>query len=363
VSYPSDQVNPSSAIRLDTGFPANALTEFIPQFASYGSRDFNLRPAYVQQWNFTLERQIHSVLFGASYVGNKGTKLARLKQVNQPVPGPGNVNSRRPYLGFGSINNVESSGGSIYHGLLLKAEKRFTRGLSFLGSYTFSKAIEDSGSPALDNIPTAGPDAPQDPRNLRLDRGLSPHDVRHRFVYSGVYELPFGRGKAFLKDASSLVDAFLGGWQMNAVATLQTGRHFTLGNSVDQSNTGSSNVRANVARDPRLPKSERTLQRFFDTSAITVPAPFTYGNAGRNTGEGPGQVNLDLSLFKSFFFNRDTTGHFRPNEIQFRVEAFNISNTPQFQNPNRILGTSQFGSITDLVNTSRQIQFALKFFF
>jgi hypothetical protein len=112
-----------------------------------------------------------------------------------------------------------------------------------------------------------------------------------------------------------------------------------------------------------LPESQRTVQRFFDTSAITVPAQYTYGNAGRNTGEGPGQVNLDLSLFKSFFFNRDSSGHFRPNELQFRVEAFNISNTPQFQNPNRILGTSQFGSITDLVNSARQIQFALKFFF
>jgi Carboxypeptidase regulatory-like domain/TonB dependent receptor-like, beta-barrel len=363
VSYPSDQVNTSSAIRLDTGFPSNALTEFIPQFASYGSRDFNLRPAYVQQWNITLERQVHSILFGASYVGNKGTNLARLLQVNQPVPGSGGVNSRRPYLGFGSITNVESSGNSIYHGLLLKAEKRFTRGLSFLGSYTYSKAIEDSGSPALDNIPTAGPDTPQDPRNLRLERGLSPHDVRQRFVFSGVYELPFGRGKSFMNDAHSVAEALLGGWQVNGVSTLQTGRHFTFGNSIDQSNTGSSNVRANVDRDPRLPKSQRTIQRFFDTSAISVPAQFTYGNAGRNTGEGPGQVNLDLSLFKNFFFNRDTSGHFRPNELQFRVEAFNITNTPQFQNPNRIKGTSQFGSITDLVNTSRQIQFALKFFF
>jgi hypothetical protein len=166
-----------------------------------------------------------------------------------------------------------------------------------------------------------------------------------------------------MKDAHSVADAFLGGWQLNGVVTLQTGRHFTFGNSVDQSNTGSSNVRANVVQDPRLPKSQRTVQRFFDTSALAVPAAFSYGNAGRNSGEGPGQVNLDLSLFKSFFFNRDSSGHFRPNELQFRVEAFNVSNTPQFQNPNRILGTPQFGSITDLVNTARQIQFALKFFF
>src|SRR5262249_9164567 len=149
--------------------------------------------AYVQQWNFTLERQIASFLFGASYVGNKGTHLARQLQRNQPLPGPGAVNDRRPVAGYGNINTIESSGNSNYHGLLLKAEKRFTSGVSFLLSYTFSKAIEDSGSPALDST-SAGSDQPEDPRNLHLERGLSPNDVRHRFVYSYLYELPVGKG-------------------------------------------------------------------------------------------------------------------------------------------------------------------------
>lgn len=361
-AFPSDQIDPSSAIRLDTGFPANALTEFVPRNQTLGVRDGNLRPAYIQQWNFTVERQIGSLLLGASYVGNKGTHLARLVQRNQPVPGPGNVNDRRPVPGFGAINTIESSGGSIYHGLLVKAEKRFTRGLSFLLSYTFSKAIEDSGSPALDST-SAGSDQPQDPRNLRLDRGLSPHDVRNRLVFSYVYELPIGRGKPLLSRMPRAGDFILGGWQMNGVTSVQSGRHFTFGNSFDASNTGSSNARANQLRDFHLPRSERTLSRFIDTSAFAVPAPFTYGNAGRNTGEGPGQVNFDFSLFKNFNLNPDSTGHFRPNQIQFRAEFFNIMNTPQLFIPNRIFGTPQFGSITDVVNSARQIQFALKFTF
>lgn len=361
-AFPSDQINPSSAIRLDTGFPANALTEFVPRFQSLGVRDGNLRPAYIQQWNYTLERQLGSLVLAASYVGNKGTHLARLVQRNQPVPGPGNINDRRPVPGYGNINTVESSGDSIYHGLLVKAEKRFTQGLSFLLSYTFSKAIENSGSPALDSTP-AGTDQPQDPRNLRLDRGLSPNDVRHRFVYSYVYELPFGKGKPFLTNLNRGLDLILGGWQMNGVTTLQSGRHFTVINSFDVSNTGTSNPRADQLRDYHLPRDQRTVSRFIDTSAFAVQAPFSYGNAGRNSVEGPGQVNFDMSFFKNFVLNRDSSGNFRPNTIQFRAEFFNIFNTPQFFIPNRTLGTPQFGSITDVVNSGRQIQFAMKFIF
>jgi hypothetical protein len=361
-SSPSDQINPSSAISLDRGFPSNALTEFVPRFQSLSTRDFNLRPAYVQQWNYTLEHQLGSILLSGSYVGNKGTHLARYKQTNQPLPGPGNVNDRRPYPGFGAITTVESSGNSIYHGLLLKAEKRLSQGLYFLASYTYSKAIEDSGSPALDST-AAGSDQPQNPRNLRLERGLSPHDVRNRFVFSYGYELPFGRGKAFLDGGSKAVEAILGGWQLNGVTTLQSGRHFTFGNSFDAANTGSSNARANHLRKEGLSRSERSLARFFDTSAFAVPDPFSFGNAGRNTGEGPGQVNFDFSVFKNFPFNSDATGHFRPNYIQFRAEFFNIANTPQFQIPNRVLGTPQFGTVTDVVNTARQTQLALKFYF
>jgi len=359
--YPSDQINPSSAILLDSGFPSTALTQFVPANQSLGTRAGNLVPAYIQQWNYTMQREFHSLAFNLSYVGNKGTHLARLVQRNQPIPGPGSINARRPVVGYGNINAVESSGNSIYHGLLFSAEKRYSNGLTFLLAYTFSKAIEDSGSPALDSTP-AGSDQPQDPRNLRLDRGLSPHDVRSRFVYSYVYELPFGKTKQFLNNAPRAVDLLLGGWQTNGVATLQTGRHFTFVNSFDVSNTGTSNPRANVLADPTLPADQRTLQRWFNTSDVALPAPYTYGDAGRNTGLGPGQVNFDMSFFKNIVLTEDK-GNFRPDTLQFRAEFFNIFNHPQFDIPNHTVGTPQFGTITGVVNSQRQVQFSLKLLF
>jgi hypothetical protein len=121
----------------------------------------------------------------------------------------------------------------------------------------------------------AGSDQPQNPLNLRLDRGLSPHDVRNRFVYSYVYEFPFGKGKRFLSGIPTPANLLLGGWQVNGVTTLQTGRPFTFGTSFDNSNTGRSNARADELRDPNLPASQCTLQRFFDTSAIALRAPYT----------------------------------------------------------------------------------------
>src|SRR5581483_7722344 len=105
------------------------------------------------------------------------------------------------------------------------------------------------------------------------------------------------------------------------------------------------------------------LQHFFDTSAIALPAPYTYGDAGRNTGRGPGQVNFDASFFKNYVLNPESKGNFRPNTLQFRAEIFNILNTPQFDIPNRLVGTPQFGTITGVVNSQRQIQFSLKFLF
>jgi hypothetical protein len=115
--------------------------------------------------------------------------------------------------------------------------------------------------------------------------------------------------------------------------------------------------------NPDLPKSQSTLTKFYNTSCFAVPATYTYGNSGRNTVEGPGQVNFDFALLKNFHWNRDATGNFKPNQIQFRTEFFNILNTPQFNNPNRILGTPQFGSVTTEVNYPRVIQLALKFMF
>ncbi len=242
----------------------------------------------------------------------------------------------------------------MYHGLQLKAEKRFGQGGALLVSYSFAKAIDDSDSTQL--VYDGGTALPQDQRNLRAERALSFQDVRHRLVTSYVYELPLGRGKRFLNSSRGL-NWLIGGWQVNGITFIQSGRPFTISSSFDQSNTGSSNPRPNATGiSPELPRSQRSVDHFFNTAAYKLPSGFVFGNAGRNTGESPGQINFDFAAFKNFPLRGEGK-----QVLQFRAEFFNLMNTPQFATPNRTFGTPQFGTITDTINDNRDIQMGLKF--
>lgn len=176
-------------------------------------------------------------------------------------------------------------------------------------------------------------------------------------VLSYLYEVPFGKGKTFLADASTFVDKIVGGWQINGITFYQSGRAFTISSPTDHSNTGSSNIRPNATGiSPDLPSSERSPQRFINAAAFAIPAGFAFGNTGRNVGTGPSQTNFDVSVFKDFTF--DAEGR---RKLQFRAEFFNILNTPQFQIPNRTFNTPQFGTITETINDNRDVQLALRF--
>jgi hypothetical protein len=237
----------------------------------------------------------------------------------------------------------------------MKGEKRFAEGGVLLVSYTFAKAIDDSDSTQL--VYDGGTAVPQDQRNLRGERSLSFQDVRHRLATSYVYELPVGRGKKFLAGAGRAANLLIGGWQINGITFLQSGRPFTISSPFDQSNTGSSNARPDASGiNPNLPRNQRTLDRFFNTAAFKLPSGFAFGNLGRNTDIGPGQVNFDFATFKNFPF-----GEGSKRMVQFRAEFFNLLNTPQFATPNRIFGTPQFGTITDTINDNRDVQMGLKF--
>ncbi len=156
----------------------------------------DLQTSYLQNFSLGLQREIlKDVVVEVSYIGNKGTNLLRNRNINQAVLGAGSIASRRPFAGFGNISYRESSASSTYHSLQARAEKRFAQGFTFLASYTFSKAIDDSsGVPGS----TATSNNPQNSFDLRSERGLSEFDVRHRFVTSFIFELPFGKGKSFL---------------------------------------------------------------------------------------------------------------------------------------------------------------------
>lgn len=233
----------------------------------------------------------------------------------------------------------EFTGNSIYHGLQLKFEKRFSAGFSFLGAYMWSKAIDD----IIDN--------PPDPRNLRLERGLSDNHYPHRFVFSHNYDLPFGRGRRFLGGASRVTDALVGGWALAGITTFSTGDRVNLSVQGNPSNAGQTD-RPNQIREERLPRAQRSLTRWFDTDAFVRQPNFTFGNAPRNAVESPGLVNFDLAVYKVFPLLENM-------DLQFRAEAFNALNTPHFGNPGNQLGSSAFGVISG-AGDGRTVQLGLK---
>lgn len=309
----------------------------------------NYPDSYVQQWSFNVQRELTpSLVTDVGYVSTRGVKLSRFRDINQPVPGPGAVTARRPLPAFGSITLREASGNSIYHGLQVRVEKRMTQGLSLLGSYTYSKTIDDSSSWS---------EQPQDPRNLRQERGLSTFDARNRLSFSYVYELPWGNGRRFLNGTNGFARAVVSGWQINGFYSVQSGRPLTVSLGSDRSNTGiGGRNRPDRVGNPILPRNQRTVDRWFDASAFAVQPQFTFGNAGRNTLQGPGINNWDFSLLKK-------SGVGEGKSIEFRFEVFNLANHPNFDNPNTQFDSTQFGTIFSADGTERQLQFALKFIF
>lgn len=320
----------------------------VPRFAPD-----NLRSPYLQSWNLTLERQLgSSLVISGSYVGNKGTHLENIHQANQlPVwlLGPNDrfggltPQQRRQFPNAGLVQTMQNDLNGNYHSLQMKGEWRFSQGLGFLTAYTYSKALEVSRGDNQDNW------------NRGSSYGPTRTDLRHAFVESWTYDLPFGAGKKWLQ-SSGFVGQVLGGWQVNGILTMRSG--FPIRLSAASNLSGSFNLyqRPDRLRDGSLPDSERTLERWFDTSAFAVPQANTFGTAGNNFLLGPGLFNLDLSIFKQFVIVEG-------KRIEFRAEAFNFTNTPGFQVPNAVIGSAQAGRITALANENRSIQFGLKFLF
>ena len=326
----------------------------LPDSALAIQRD--LRTGYMQHWNFNVERQLGSrSVVEVAYVGSKGTKLLTARDINQPQPSvlpPGLPFVPRPDPRFDDIDLLESRANSIYHALQARFQQRLTRGFSALASYTWSKSIDD----ASNFFTSAGdPNFPQDSFNLAAERGLSNFDVRHRFSLSYSYALPFKHS------GDGVVAHLVNGWETFGIVSLQSGRPFTaaLLSEIDNSGTGRSilgfgfNDRPNIVGNPEL--SNPTTAQWFNTAAFAFPPQGTFGNAGRNILEGPGFQNVNMSLLKNTHLNE------RVN-LQFRAEAFNLFNHPNFNLPDNFLGSPTFGRITS-ARDPRHIQFGLKLLF
>jgi hypothetical protein len=346
---------------------------------------FNIHRGYSQQWNFSVQHQpLPNLLVEAAYVGNRGVHLFMYSQqlnalpeadlalgtaLGQPVPNPfagvitaGNLAAAMiprsqtllPYPQFtnlpgyqgGVVNPFAFTGNSIYHAFTLKIEKRFSRGFSVLAAYSKTKLID-----AGDNLTQVRPGAVtgttvQDWNNLAAERSKSLYDVPQRLVITALWELPFGR------TGNPIYRAIAGGWQWNGVATIQSGLPIPLLIPV----TTLAN-RPNVVPGVSDRPAQQSIAQWFNTAAFTAPAPFTYGNVSRTLPDiSSGTVkNLDFSLFKNFTYHETY-------KLQFRAEAFNLTNTPTFDTPGNTFGTPTFGQVTATAffPKPRVVQFGLR---
>ena len=329
--------------------PPGVHPELAPTGSTRSAFDINFRDAHAHNFNVNVQRQ-----FGANYMvevaysGSRTVDGALKTDLNQapPIVGVTDQNVNRPFIkidpALSTVGTLSSTGYVEYNGLLIKFQRRSANHFSFLNSYTFGRAIDlnsdNDGTVTLTNI--------FDPE---YNRGPADYDVTHTFSSNWIYEIPWGVGHPY------------GGWQLGGILYLRSGLPITITQSATQASTGITNNRPNTICDPVL--DSPTIAQWFNTSCFqaTTDNTGTFGNTGRNTVRGPGDVNVDMSLIKNTSIGGIQT--------EARIEAFNIFNHPQFANPNGQLGNSAFGTISAMLaspscatcgTTERQIQLAFK---
>jgi hypothetical protein len=329
--YFNKNVTTASDAALPTLSTSNILQAPANGTVGGGGMDQNYRSEYAESWNLSIQRVLHNNwLTEINYFGSKIVGADDSTFYNIPQPGPGPIGPRRPNPALSNIQIIHWGGYSNYHALSLKLEKRLSRGLTANANYTWSKATDVASSPG----PTfSEANFPQNVYNRRADDALSSFDHRHRFVASFSQALPWGI-------------SILG------LGTFQTGAPFTVNLPNDNANIGAGPAqRPDVARNPNL--ASRTPEHWFDTSAFTMPAAFTFGNSGRNIVTGAGLFNVDLSAQKLVRIRDKAT-------LQIRAEFFNALNHTNFADaPGRIAFTPGFGRYFAAENP-RQVQLGLK---
>jgi hypothetical protein len=337
-------------LKLSEGAPS--LPALDPSLAPVGNTRsasrVGARDAYAMNWNVNLQQQLgRDVLAEVAYVGSRGRQLVLKTDQNQapPVLGVTNPDVNRPYAQVSpllrTVGTVETSGTLDYHALLAKLQRRFARGFSFLVSYTYGKAIDlvsdNDGGVTLTSVYDPG-----------YNRGPADYDVAHTLSASWIYDLPFAR------------QSRLGGWQLNGIVYWRTGLPLTITQTGVMLSTGAPGNRPDRIGDGAA--NDPSIDRWFDLTAFrrTAEPTATFGTAGRNILRGPGQFNVDLSLVKLTRIGGVAS--------ELRIEAFNLLNHPQFAQPNGVLGSTGFGSISAMLSnpacavcgtTERQIQLGL----
>jgi hypothetical protein len=329
----------------------------------------NLRNGYVYEWSMSIDHETApNTVLSVSYAGSDGHKLPRRGLQNQGIPNlPGERRGYHPQPGSNQFIR-DTDVNSNYNALIVRLERRFSRGMSFVGGYTFGKSIDTASG-------LNGTNQPQDNYDMMAERGLSDFDLRHRFVFSSIWELPFGPGRRWMRGGAAA--RVFGHWDLSNILTLQSGQPFTVTLSTALSGTDSNGTdRPDLIANPNLPASQRTPSRWFNTHAFVAP-PIFYdnlgaysipGNEGRNVITGPGLAAWDMSLQRQARLSERLS-------LVFRSDFFNLTNHPNFDRPGLLCGpsnsgntssaekspcaTSSFGNISSAEN-SRQVQFSLR---
>jgi hypothetical protein len=354
------------SVSLSNPFPSSLLNECLSQSQTHCTASLspygvvpNYATPHLIERSFGVQQALpNHLVLDVTYFGSHGTRLPVATQVNSIAPNTlstAAAQALRPYSNFLNATIYETTGYSNYNSLQVSLTKGFSNGVSFLAAYTFGKSLDETDSVGTSSNSSTGVQNPSDPH---ADYGPSDFDVRQRFVFSPVAELPFGNGKRFLN--SGWASKVAGGWQVSSIVTAQSGRPVTV-TDVSTNNSGSFTAydRPNLVPGQNPNAGPKTVHEWFNTAAFTLAPKGSYGNAGRNIITGPDYVDWDATLARTFPILERLQG-------EFRAEAFNLLNHPQFFNPltqGAQYGSGPaFGTITQ-ANDPRQMQFALRLLF
>jgi hypothetical protein len=307
--------------------------------------DPKFRTPYMDQWNLGVQRQLPgNMVLDANYVGSAGRHLDWGPTLNVPSPGPGDVQSRRPYPYMLQQWFDQSVGVSDYKAMQITVNKRTSHGVTFLVAYTLAHSNDDGcGLGAACNS--------SNPYNRKVDYGTSDTNQTHAFSAAFTLQSPFSNS------ANKPTRILAGGWSMNGIVQLSSGLPYTITNSGDPENIGCClQQRVDVVGDPNKGSGLKTPGHWFNTAAFAVQAPYTYGNEKVNPYVSDSNKNVDLSIFRAFHVGLGESRYF-----EFRAESFNLFNRVMFNVPNSSLGGTNFGAVTSQLNHPRQLQMGLKF--
>jgi len=304
----------------------------------------HLKMGQNNHFSLSVQQQLtRKTLAEVAWVGNNALHLQSTDDFNDPTPGAGAVQGRRPYQPWGASVYESQDQGATYESLQSKLEHRAGNGLTGLVSYTWSKMLQKTQTPAVGG-------------NLGFEHTYSPYNTPQNLAISGTYELPFGHNRTFLGNSNRAVDLALGGWQIQTIIVLRSGTPYTPVVGSDVANTGVGSQRPNLNPAGGSATYVKSLTKWFDPTRYVAATQYTYGQVKANTLQSDFHRQYDASIFKAFRLPRESV-------MTFRAEAFNISNTTSFSAPGATITSSSCCAVTSTSVPSRDIQFALKYDF